>query len=66
MEKRKLTITLQADWKAALRAAGKLATHKLSGRNPQFPNPCGILFPPDRTPLGHRKRLATSRLNGGA
>jgi len=25
MEKRKLTITLQADWKAALRAAGKAA-----------------------------------------
>jgi hypothetical protein len=25
MEKRKLTITLQADWKAALRAAGELA-----------------------------------------
>lgn len=25
MEERKLTITLQADWKAALRAAGKLA-----------------------------------------
>ncbi|MEN9424441.1 MAG: hypothetical protein RL122_1824 [Pseudomonadota bacterium] len=27
MEKRKLTITLQVDWKAALHAAGKLAQH---------------------------------------
>ncbi len=28
MEKRKLTITLQPDWKAALRLAGKAAQHK--------------------------------------
>jgi predicted transcriptional regulator len=44
MEKRKLTITLQPDWKAALRLAGKAAQHETyQGETLNFQSP-GIFF----------------------
>ena len=44
MEKRKLTITLQPDWKSALRSAGKMAQHNsYQGETLNFQTP-GAFF----------------------